>query len=167
MAQSKRTRLSPEERRMQLLDSAKAIILAKGLSSFTMDALAREAGVSNPLVYKYFGDKDGLIDAVLRETFDEWSTLNAAFATSSGAGPADALQRKFRSAIEFVQARPVFRSILLQDPQIVVRGHLDALRPRISSGTGGSASGSRTSRSSSHCSEIGSRGSASIVWLPC
>lgn len=54
MTTPKRTRLSPEDRRMQLLDCARTIILDKGLSSFTIDALAREAEVSIPLIYKYF-----------------------------------------------------------------------------------------------------------------
>ena len=78
MTQSKRTRLSPEERRMQLLDSAKAIILAKGLSSFTMDALAREAGVSNPLVYKYFDTRLSILQELLeRESHRFDSQLEA------------------------------------------------------------------------------------------
>ena len=49
---------------MQLLDSAKTLILAKGLSSFTMESLAREAGVS-PLIYKYFDTRLSLLHALL------------------------------------------------------------------------------------------------------
>ena len=54
MSGKKRTRLSPEDRRNQLLDSARDLIQRQGISGFTMEALAAEAGVSNPLVYKYF-----------------------------------------------------------------------------------------------------------------
>ena len=54
MSRNKRTRLSPEGRRNQLLDSARDLLLRKGFSGFTMDALAFEAGVSTPLIYKYF-----------------------------------------------------------------------------------------------------------------
>ena len=54
MSRNKRTRLSPEGRRNQLLDSARDLLLRKGISGFTMDALAFEAGVSTPLIYKYF-----------------------------------------------------------------------------------------------------------------
>ena len=50
---------------MQLLDSAKRLILAKGLSSFTMESLAREAGVSHPLIYKYFDTRLSLLHALL------------------------------------------------------------------------------------------------------
>lgn len=60
-ALKKRTRLSPHNRRMQLLDSAAQIIQEKGLSRFTMDALAKHAGVSNPLTYKYFDTRLSLL----------------------------------------------------------------------------------------------------------
>jgi AcrR family transcriptional regulator len=54
---------------MQLLDCAQTIIQERGLSSFTMEALAREAGVSNPLVYKYFDTRLALLQELLvRET---------------------------------------------------------------------------------------------------
>ncbi len=65
----RRTRLTPHHRRMQLLDCAQTIILERGLSSFTMEALAREAGVSNPLVYKYFATRLAILqELLLRET---------------------------------------------------------------------------------------------------
>ncbi|MBT5202451.1 MAG: TetR family transcriptional regulator, partial [Gammaproteobacteria bacterium] len=40
----KRTRLTPEGRRKQLLDSARDLIQDQGFSGFTMEALATEAG---------------------------------------------------------------------------------------------------------------------------
>lgn len=65
MTELKRTRLSPDDRRMQLLDCAKRIIEERGLSSFTMEALAREAGVSNPLIYKYFDTRLQVLQELL------------------------------------------------------------------------------------------------------
>lgn len=41
----------------------------QGLSSFTMEALARKAGVSNPLIYKYFDTRRAVLQELLvRET---------------------------------------------------------------------------------------------------
>ena len=69
MSTAKRTRLSPHDRRMQLLDCCRTLIQTRGLSSFTMEALAREAGVSNPLVYKYFDTRLAVLQELLtRET---------------------------------------------------------------------------------------------------
>lgn len=64
-SKKKRVRLSPEARRNQLLDSAKAHIQRNGLSGFTMEALSLEAGVSNALVYKYFETRLSLLQELL------------------------------------------------------------------------------------------------------
>ena len=119
-------------RRDRILEAARRCFAGDGFRNATIIDVAKAAGVSRPLVYKYFGDKDGLIDAVLQATFDEWSGLNASLLAvspdDSTSDPARAIERKFAAAIEFVRERPVFRAILLHDPQIVVRGHLDQLR---------------------------------------
>lgn len=57
----KRSRMSPHDRRMQLLDCAKEIILKRGFASLTMEAVAKEAHVSNPLIYKYFDTRLSLL----------------------------------------------------------------------------------------------------------
>ena len=62
---NKRVRLSPQDRRMQLLDCAGRIVLDNGLSKFTIDALANEAGVSAPLIYKYFDTRLEILQALL------------------------------------------------------------------------------------------------------
>lgn len=73
MAGKKRIRLSPEARREQLLDSAAVFIQRRGLSNFTMDALAKEAGVSNPLIYKYFDTRLELLQELLVREFDSYN----------------------------------------------------------------------------------------------
>lgn len=73
MSDRKRTRLSPEQRKNQLLDCARSIIESKGLSSFTMEALARAAGVSNPLVYKYFGTRLQILQELLERDSKEFN----------------------------------------------------------------------------------------------
>lgn len=68
MAQKPRTRLSKEGRRSQLLDRAAAIIEDMGFAGFTMETLAKAAGVSNPLVYKYFDSRQEIFkELLLRE----------------------------------------------------------------------------------------------------
>lgn len=64
-AKPKRTRLSPKNRRNQLLDSTQTIISSSGLSTFTMELLAKSAKVSNPLVYKYFETRLALLQELL------------------------------------------------------------------------------------------------------
>ena len=57
----KRSRLSPHDRRMQLLDCARDIILERGFASLTMESVATQANVSNPLIYKYFDSRLSLL----------------------------------------------------------------------------------------------------------
>lgn len=73
----KARRLSAEERRNQLLEAARAVILKRGLSSLTMELLASEAGVSNPLIYKYFDTRLELLQALLTRTLQEFGDLVA------------------------------------------------------------------------------------------
>ena len=70
----KRTRLSPQDRRTQLLDCSRAIIQDLGLSSFTMEALARKAGVSNPLIYKYFDTRLAILQELLARETNRFNT---------------------------------------------------------------------------------------------
>jgi AcrR family transcriptional regulator len=73
-----RTRLSPEKRKKQLLDTASLMIVSEGLQSFTMESLAREAGVTPPLVYNYFSNRPELLQALLTQ---EYKAFNAQILT--------------------------------------------------------------------------------------
>ncbi|MET0334226.1 MAG: TetR/AcrR family transcriptional regulator [Rhizobacter sp.] len=62
-------RMAPEERREQLLDSAVSYILERGLSDFALDKVAARAGVSVPLIYKYFPKREDILKAVLEREY--------------------------------------------------------------------------------------------------
>jgi AcrR family transcriptional regulator len=47
-------RMTPAKRREQIMDSAVSLIVGRGLSSCTLEAVAAEARISKPLIYKYF-----------------------------------------------------------------------------------------------------------------
>jgi len=51
------------QRRDQLLDAAERVIARDGPAA-SMNAVAAEAGVSKPIVYRHFGGKNGLVRAV-------------------------------------------------------------------------------------------------------
>jgi len=73
MSDKKRTRLSPEGRRNQLLDSARDLLLKEGFSGFTMDALASAAGVSNTLIYKYFDTRLVLLQDLWAREYERYA----------------------------------------------------------------------------------------------
>jgi AcrR family transcriptional regulator len=51
------------ERREGLLDAAVEVIRREG-PFVSMEAIAAEAGVTKPIIYRHFGDRDGLVTAV-------------------------------------------------------------------------------------------------------
>ncbi|CAN5672640.1 TetR family transcriptional regulator [soil metagenome] len=51
------------ERRMELLDAADNVIRREGPAA-SMDVIAREAGITKPILYRHFGDKGGLYTAL-------------------------------------------------------------------------------------------------------
>jgi AcrR family transcriptional regulator len=65
-------RLSVEERRSQLLDAALTHFAHRAPEDVSLDDVAEEAGVSRPLVYRYFpGGKQQLYEAALRSAAEE------------------------------------------------------------------------------------------------
>lgn len=65
----KRTRLSPEKRRAEILRAASQVILSAGVSELTMEAVAVEAGVSRSLVYFYFPTVEEMMRELVRTEF--------------------------------------------------------------------------------------------------
>jgi TetR/AcrR family hemagglutinin/protease transcriptional regulator len=63
----KRIRLSPEERRQQLLDVAVALFAEKGIGEARHAELAAEAGVSVATTFVYFPSREALVEMVLDE----------------------------------------------------------------------------------------------------
>jgi len=57
--------LSAEERREQLLDVTKRIVVDEGFHAVSIEAVAREAGITRPIVYGHFADLPGLLEALV------------------------------------------------------------------------------------------------------
>jgi AcrR family transcriptional regulator len=101
VASSARTRLPRAEREQQVLDIAHARFAAHGYGAVTMEDVAAAAGVTKPLLYAYFGNKERLYMACMERAGDALlATVLAAVAPADG--PADALRRGLRAFFAFV-----------------------------------------------------------------
>jgi AcrR family transcriptional regulator len=58
-------RMTAEQRREQLLDATKAIVLQDGFHAVSIEAVARAAGITRPIVYGHFDDLGGLLEALV------------------------------------------------------------------------------------------------------
>jgi AcrR family transcriptional regulator len=57
--------MTAEARREQLLDVAKAIVVERGFHAVSIEGVAREAGITRPVVYGHFSDLPGLLEALI------------------------------------------------------------------------------------------------------
>jgi AcrR family transcriptional regulator len=62
----KRRRLRPDERKKEILDAAYQLVLANGIATLTMYKVAKEAGASKALLYSYYPNLTGLLQALYK-----------------------------------------------------------------------------------------------------
>jgi AcrR family transcriptional regulator len=62
---TKSPRLSGPERREQILDATKELAGERGFHAVSIDAVARRAGITRPVVYGHFDDLSGLLRALV------------------------------------------------------------------------------------------------------
>lgn len=59
-----------DQRRIQLLETASAIVRSQGTDALTLAHLAEQAGVTKPITYEHFGTRAGLLIALYRHYDD-------------------------------------------------------------------------------------------------
>jgi AcrR family transcriptional regulator len=129
-------RMPPAERREQLIDAALTVILEQGYGGVSIEAVARTAGVTRPVVYDHFPNLGRLLQALVeREERYSLEQLEEVVPTEPrGDEPAEVLASSVRRFLDAVQSRPAtWRLILLPSdgtPQIV-REHVKVNRARI------------------------------------
>jgi len=70
-----RSRLSPDERRAQLIGLGLDLLRNRPLHELSVDELAAAAGISKALVFHYFGSKPELLEAIAAAAADEFITV--------------------------------------------------------------------------------------------
>jgi AcrR family transcriptional regulator len=77
MSTSSRVRMSPENRREQLLELGTRLLSTRPLEELSIELLAEEAGISRGLLYHYFGNKQEFHLAVVHRAVDDLVALTA------------------------------------------------------------------------------------------
>jgi AcrR family transcriptional regulator len=105
--------LGPERRRPQVLDAALELFLDRGYDGASMEAIARAAGVTKPVVYACFPSKDELFRALLiREEGRILNEIQSAFANADLSDPETTLIEGYTGFLRAVGASPdVYRLI--------------------------------------------------------
>jgi AcrR family transcriptional regulator len=112
--------LSAEQRRSQhraearraILDATESLLVEGGYESFSIRRLVERCGYTAPTIYHYFGDKPGLLDALLEEVFQKLVRLIRRVPESEDAiGYLRALARAF---VRFGLRNPTHYRLLTQ-----------------------------------------------------
>ena len=115
---AKPSRMSAEERREQLLDVTKEIAAGDGFHAISIERVAREAGVSRPIVYGHFQDLPGLLEALVeRERRRAVEQLAGVIPAEFSGDPAEQLLATFRCYLEAVRAEPATWRLTLMPPE--------------------------------------------------
>ena len=114
------TRMPAAERRRQILDVAIETFARSGYHDTSMNAIAREAGVTKPVLYQHFASKHELFELLLAETGDH--LLKAIEAAAVEDTPRRRVEAGFRAFFHFFEARPsafsvLYGSSLATDPE--------------------------------------------------
>ena len=122
-------RLPPAERREQLLDAALTVLDEHGYGGVSMEAIARTAGVTKPVVYDLFGNRGELLTALLeREEARALAQIAEAMPATPANDPDELIVEGFRVFLESVRSNPAsWRLILLpaEGTPEVVREHVE------------------------------------------
>jgi AcrR family transcriptional regulator len=112
-------RMSAAERREQLLDVTKAIVADRGFHAVSIEAVAREAGITRPVVYGHFHDLGGLLEALVeRELMRALEQLAAVLPRDLGDGdPRDTLLAALAGYLEAAEADPVTWRLVVMPPE--------------------------------------------------
>lgn len=113
------------------MEAASRIAIASGWDRLRMGMVAAAVGISRPTLYKQFGDKQGLAQAVLMREVSRFLTgVRAALAAHEAEGPERAIAAAVETALADGEQNPLLRMILTPGPG----GHTDLLRLLTSEG---------------------------------
>lgn len=127
--------MPPAARREQLLDAALSLIVQQGYEGVSIEAIARGAGVTRPVIYDHFPDLGRLLQALIeREERAALQQLAIVVPESPGEGePAELFARTVERFLDAVGSRPETWQIILLPPEgtpPIVREHVERNRAR-------------------------------------
>jgi len=120
MSSAANTRMSAGARREHLLDAAKAVVAGQGFHAVSIEAVARAAGITRPIVYRHFGDLGELLDALVdRETMRALAQLQDFMPTAAlgGDDPRPDLLAALDGYLRAVGDDPVTWRLVLMPPE--------------------------------------------------
>ncbi|WP_433269310.1 TetR/AcrR family transcriptional regulator [Actinosynnema sp. CS-041913] len=115
----RRKRMPKAQRKAQMLDIAEQVFAELGYLAASMDEIAERVGVSKPMLYEYFGSKEGLLIGCIRRARTELLERTQQ-AITGAAGPEDILRKGLLAFFEFIAEHNQSWSLLRQEAAVTV-----------------------------------------------
>lgn len=121
MEKSKKTKIivkSPTQERSRqtvstILDACARLLVTEGFYAITTDKIAKEAGVSIGSLYQFFGNKESVVQAVVKNLLEEdKQMMTEGMRTISPLAPAQRIQGMVQLALEIVRKHAELRAKL-------------------------------------------------------
>ena len=112
--------MTAPQRREQLLDVTKALVGERGFHDLSIEAIAKRAGITRPVIYAHFEDLDALLEAMLQREAVRALTQLAAIMPEElpeGRRRREALLAALRGYLEAIQSDPVTWRLVLMPPE--------------------------------------------------
>lgn len=106
-----RRRMARADRERQMLEVAESVFARRGYQAASMDEIAELVGVSKPMLYAYFGSKDGLLLACIQRARAELHEVTTA-AIAQGGSALDVMRRGLVAHFRFIDAHTQAWAIL-------------------------------------------------------
>ena len=124
-ARHERRHASRADRRQELLEAAIAGIRKHGPAA-SMDQLAAEAGITKPILYRHFGDRTGLVNAVAEQFGEALQTRLQAALTQIGASERELLVNTIDAFVGSVESDPaLYRFVARNYSNVGTTEHVD------------------------------------------
>jgi AcrR family transcriptional regulator len=96
-----------------ILNAARALVGEKGYDGMAISDLSAQSGLPPSSIYYHFGNKLGVLAALLERTFDELHALFPAPASFDDLPPLDRLEAWFSAACDSLDRRPDYLQLLV------------------------------------------------------
>jgi AcrR family transcriptional regulator len=97
--------------RERLLEAARDLLIASG-GDLDVEAVAARAGVSKSLIWRHFGNRSGLLEAVVQEFWDGYDDALADAHLTPGADWGDREHDRLRHLVDFLLDHPLAPVVL-------------------------------------------------------
>ncbi|WP_409492007.1 TetR/AcrR family transcriptional regulator [Amycolatopsis sp. cmx-11-12] len=116
--------------RDRLVHAAAELLVDGGRDALSTRAVSAAAGVQAPTLYRTFGDKEGLLDAVAAHGFKSY--LSGKHSLGETGDPVGDLRRGWDLHVEFGLSQPAFYLLMYGEPRVrEARKEADAMLRRI------------------------------------